>query len=76
MSSAQPSDLADREFDKTLKNGSGRSLERTGLRSVFPVNREKTGKIHNFWLNQGYFGDFCAISVCVNVELESTSLLI
>ena len=76
MASAQPSDLAHREFDKTLKNGSGRSLERTGLRSVFPVNRVKTGKIHNFWLNQGYFGDFCAISVCVNVELESTSLLI
>ena len=76
MASAQPSDLAGREFDKTLKNGSGRSLERTGLRSVFPVNREKTGKIHNFWLNQGYFGDFCAISVCVYIELEGTSLLI
>jgi len=62
--------------DSRRLSGSGRSLERTGLRSVFPVNREKTGKIHNFRLNQGYFGDFCAISVSVYSELEGTSLLI
>ena len=57
------------------KNGGGRSPERTGLSPVFPVNREKTGKIRNFWLNLGDLGDFCAISVSVYSELEGISLL-
>ena len=56
--------------------GGGRSPERTGLSPVFPVNREKTGKIRNFWLNLGDLGDFCAISVSVYSELEGISLLI
>jgi hypothetical protein len=57
-------------------NGGGRSPERTGLSPVFFVNREKTGKIRNFWLNLGDLGDFCAISVSVYSELEGISLLI
>ena len=56
-------------------HGGGRSPERTGLSPVFPVNREKTGKIRNFCLNQGDLGDICAITVSVYSELEGISLL-
>jgi hypothetical protein len=50
-------------FQRHLKDGGGRSPERTGLSPVFPDNREKTGKNRQNGPIWPELGDLCSDSL-------------